>query len=126
MEKLYVTGIQHIGIPTNDMAKTLEFYKTLGFEVKYQTINNAEKVVFLQLGNMVIETYENGLALSRAGALDHLAIDSSDIEKTYEAVKNLGFTSLGEIEYLPFWENGVRFFKIQGPNQEVIEFCQRL
>ena len=25
------TGLQHIGIPTNDMDKTVEFYKKIGF-----------------------------------------------------------------------------------------------
>ena len=35
----YTTGIQHIGIPTNDIEKTIEFYKTLGFEIALQTIN---------------------------------------------------------------------------------------
>lgn len=30
------------------------------------------------------------------------------------------------IEELPFWENGVTFFRIKGSNQEEIEFCQKL
>jgi len=30
------------------------------------------------------------------------------------------------IEELPFWENGVKFFMIKGPNEERIEFCQKL
>ena len=29
-----VTGLQHIGIPTNDMEKTLEFYLSLGFVIE--------------------------------------------------------------------------------------------
>ena len=31
------TGLQHIGIPTNDMDKTVEFYKKIGFEVAHET-----------------------------------------------------------------------------------------
>ena len=31
MMKNYVTGLQHIGIPTNDIKKSLEFYEKLGF-----------------------------------------------------------------------------------------------
>ena len=30
-------GLQHIGIPTNDMDKTVEFYKKIGFEVAHET-----------------------------------------------------------------------------------------
>lgn len=35
MMKNYVTGLQHIGIPTNDIKKSLEFYEKLGFENIY-------------------------------------------------------------------------------------------
>ncbi|MGF7017791.1 lactoylglutathione lyase [Lachnospiraceae bacterium PF1-21] len=126
MNKLYVTGIQHLGIPTNNMKETLEFYKKLGFQVMYQTINADERVAFLQLENVMVETYENGQAMLQAGAVDHIALDSSNIEKSYQEVQKLGLAIVGDIEYLPFWENGVRFFKIQGPNGEIVEFCQRL
>lgn len=46
----YTTGIQHIGIPTNDIEKTIEFYKNLGFEIALRTINEeaGEKVEFSQ------------------------------------------------------------------------------
>ena len=37
--KTYTTGIQHIGIPTNDIEKTIAFYKELGFEVALETVN---------------------------------------------------------------------------------------
>ena len=46
--KTYTTGIQHIGIPTNDIEKTIAFYQKLGFEIALQTVNEEadEKVVF--------------------------------------------------------------------------------
>ena len=28
--------------------------------------------------------------------------------------------------FLPFWENGVKFFTIEGPNKEKVEFSQYL
>lgn len=47
--KTYTTGIQHIGIPTNDIEKTIAFYQKLGFEIALQTVNEEadEKVAFL-------------------------------------------------------------------------------
>ena len=30
------------------------------------------------------------------------------------------------IHFLPFWENGVKFFTIEGPNKEKVEFSQYL
>ena len=80
--KNYSTGIQHIGIPTNDIEKTIAFYKELGFETALQTINKEadEKVAFLKLKTLVIETYENKAAKFESGAIDHVAIDVNDIE----------------------------------------------
>ena len=31
-----------------------------------------------------------------------------------------------QVNGLPFWEKGVKFFTIEGPNKEKIEFCERL
>ena len=63
--KYGVTGIAHIGIPTNDMEKTIEFYRNLGFQVLLETYNEkaCEKVAFLQLQNYCIETFENHQAV---------------------------------------------------------------
>ena len=40
MENKYgIVGVAHIGLPTNDLQKTVEFYKSLGFEVIMQSYN---------------------------------------------------------------------------------------
>ena len=125
----YTTGIQHIGIPTNDIEKTIEFYKNLGFEIAFQTINEEadEKVAFLKLKTLVIETYENKQAKLTNCAIDHVAIDVKDIEEVYQYIEEKQMnTTKDEIHFLPFWENGVRFFTIEGPNKEKIEFSQYL
>ena len=57
--KDFTTGVQHIGIPTNDINKTIEFYHALGFETTFRTVNGTEEVAFLQLHNLIIETYQN-------------------------------------------------------------------
>ena len=31
-----------------------------------------------------------------------------------------------EIRFLPFWERGVRFFILEGPNGEKVELIQKL
>lgn len=125
----YMTGIQHVGIPTNDLDKTIAFYQRLGFVVAHQTANEKanEKVAFLQFGNLTIETYENHAATLCSGAIDHVAIDVKEVDKLYEEIKAGGFHILNDsVQYLPFWEKGVKFFTILGPNEERIEFCERL
>lgn len=127
--KEQLNGIQHIGIPTNNIEATVHFYEKMGFETALRTLNEeaGEKVAFLKLGSLVIETYENKAAKMKAGAIDHVAIDVKDIERVYEMIDREGMNTTNDIIYfLPFWENGVRFFTIEGPNKEKIEFSQYL
>ena len=103
--KNYATGIQHIGIPTKDMEATKAFFAKLGFEPAFETVNEGAKV----------------------GAIDHVAIDVKDIEETYKEVCAMDLnTTNDEIHFLPFWDNGVKFFTIKGPNEEKVEFSQFL
>lgn len=125
----YTTGIQHIGIPTNNLDETITFYKKLGFETAFETVNKeaGERVAFLKLKSLVIETYENRAATLKSGAIDHVAINVFDIKKTYDYIENIHLnTTNDEIHFLPFWDNGVKFLTIEGPNKEKIEFSQYL
>ena len=118
-----LTGVAHIGIPTNDLDKTIAFYKKLGFVSALEMVNKAagERVAFLQLGDLMIETYENHRAAEKAGAIDHVALATTDIEAAFAAAKEAGMHLLhSSIQSLPFWENGVRFFMVEGPNKERI------
>lgn len=127
--KELVSGVQHVGVPTNDIEATVAFYESLGFEAVYRTVNEAagEQVTFLRLKNLTIETYQTGAACGKIGAIDHIALDVTDIEAAYVAIKEGGYRVLDDgIQFLPFWENGVRFFTILGPNAEKVEFSQML
>ena len=130
MAKIHASGVQHIGIPTNDMNATIDFYQRLGFKIIFETVLIAEncRVCFFKFDNLCIEAYENSQAVMKSGSIDHIAIDTTDIETTFEFAKQEGFKLLdNEIQFIPeFWANGVKFFKIEGPNKENIEFCQIL
>ena len=121
-----LTGIQHIGLPVENLEKTEGFYIKLGFESMYETkLDNGQKVKFLGLDNLVLEIYEEEKTVHEAGAWDHVAINVRNIEEAYEMLKQNGYRILEEkIKFLPFWERGVRFFTIQGPDGEKIEFNQ--
>lgn len=125
----FSNGVQHIGIPSSDVDRTIEFYKSLGFEPALITSNkpNDDKVAFLKMGNLVIESYGNHDTVKRAGAIDHIAIDVKNIDKLYEEIKSAGyrFAEPG-VQSLPFWENGIKYFIILGPDDEKIEFCEIL
>lgn len=121
----YVTGYQHVGIPTNDMEKTIAFYTALGFTIKWETENNG-RVVFFECGDVLVETYEkDGQAAGVRGAIDHIALAVSDIEKVQAEVEKTGYPIVEGPAFLPFWENGVKYICVQGPNTEIIEFLQK-
>ena len=120
--KANVTGLQHMGLPTDNFQLTKDFYHGLGFE----TIFENEGVCFLKLGTMCIETYpaEEGAAMCN-GAIDHVALNVKDVEAAWKDAKACGYEFVStEIEFLPFFENGVKFFTILGPNREKVEFNQ--
>lgn len=119
--KKNVTGIQHLGIPTRDIRATMDFYRDLGFE----TIWENGEVAFMQLGTLVIETYLAEETAQRNGAIDHVALNVNDIEAAWRDAQACGYeTQDTEINFLPFFERGVKFFTIIGPNREKVEFNQ--
>ena len=131
MKKLgdFALGLQHVGLPTNDLKATIAFYEGLGFETVYQVKNEAagEDVAFLRLKNLTIEAYENGRAAMQSGAIDHIAIDVVDVEAAYRLAQEQGYQIVSNgVEFLPFRQNGVKFFILLGPNQERVEFNQYL
>lgn len=102
----WTTGIQHIGIPTSDIETTIRFYEGLGFQTMHtnQVPANQAKVAFLQLGNLMIETYAEG-GNGIEGAINHFALNCTDIQAAYAWICEQGYKVLSNgIEELPFWE----------------------
>ena len=126
----HINGFHHLGLPTNDLEKTIEFYEKLGFVVIRREEIPTDRVAFLRLHNMVIEAYESKVGVSAKGfdgAIDHIALDVDDVEAVFEAVKAAGLTPMTEeIQFLPFWENGFKYFKVLDPNNTPVEFGQIL
>ena len=112
-----INGLQHIGLPTNDLEKTVAFYEGLGFSVALRTVNEAagEQVAFLQLKELMIEAYQTGRAAGLIGFDLFVLLRDGGYELLDDAVR-----------FLPFWARGVRFFTILGPNGEKVEFSQKL
>lgn len=133
--KEQMLGLGHIGIPAQNLEKSLSFYAKLGFECIHQkTIQRSEgliKVGFVQANNLVIELYEfmgeylEEVTQRSNGHIDHIAISVVDIQTVFDTLKKSDFELLDtEIQFIPFFEKGVRFFTIVGPNGEKIEFNQ--
>lgn len=120
-------GFEHIGIPVKDVNASIEFYGKLGFKLDARYESNKPEVAFLSLNNLYIEIYQKDDTARKSGAIDHLAINVRDVDSLYKEALEEGYEIVSDgLESLPFWENGVRFFKILGPDMETIEFLERL
>lgn len=125
----YITGLQHLGIPTLDIQKSISFYQSLGFKIIGSETNpaNNQPVAFLQFNNLVMELYGADETAGTTGSIDHIALDVKNIEELVKIVKTQNYICITDnIESLPFWENGIKYFIIEGPSKERIEFCERL
>lgn len=124
----YAVGTTHLGMPTTCYEKTVEFYKGLGFTEEFFLVcDDGGRIIFLKLKSLMMEIYESSSSPGVAGAVDHIAIDVNDIEAVFEQIKAEGYTLLDDhICSMPFWANGEKYFTIQGPNGEKIEFVQIL
>lgn len=124
-----VTGLDHMGLPTKDLEKTVAFYEGLGFSVAWKTDPGFPDatVAFLEKDGLVIETYLSENPAGFAGAWEHLALRVRDVDDAFKTLSEGGYEILDKaVNFLPFWKNGVRFFTIVGPNGEKVEFLQML
>ena len=132
-----VNHIQHIGIPVTDLKISENFYKKLGFEnvmtSGFDYNSGKGQVAMMRRGTMVIEIYQmpeaelDEIRNRKNGHIDHFAFDVNDIDESFSQLKTAGFNVIETAPvYLPFWENGCKYFNITGPDGERIEFNQVL
>ncbi|AEV30855.1 Glyoxalase/Bleomycin resistance protein/Dioxygenase superfamily [Sphaerochaeta pleomorpha str. Grapes] len=127
----YVLALQHIGIPSSNLDRSSDFFLSLGFSVvqREKLPDSQKRVVFMQCSNVVLEIWEESSMQSprSVGAIDHIALDVSDIEAAYdEALEmDLSFVDQG-IQFLPFGKSGVRYFSVFGPDNVIVEYNQKL
>ena len=124
----FCSGVNHIGVPTLDYNKSVEFYLGLGFTKASTKVNpNGQQVAFMQCGNLIVEIYDKEGAAMKIGAINHIAIDVHDIDELYKIIKAKGYKFIQDkVTPLPYWEHGIKYFSIEGPNKETLEFCERL
>ena len=121
-------GLQHVGIPTKKFDESRDFYQSLGFKLVNTEDNQGSRVGFYQLGSLMLESWESPQeAPEKVGAINHIALDTNDINRAFAEVKklNVQFVENG-IQSLPYWENGIKYINFYGPNKEIFEVCQRL
>jgi lactoylglutathione lyase len=130
-----LNGWSHLGIPVTDIDSSRDFYGQFGFEeVMYAEIpveDQAVKASMMELNGFILEFYQllgDDLEEIRGrsdGHIDHIAMDVVDADQAFEEIAQAGLKTLeDEPVFLPFWEDGVKFFNIRGLDGEKVEFNQ--
>jgi catechol 2,3-dioxygenase-like lactoylglutathione lyase family enzyme len=138
LSKGNLRGLQHIGLPVTNLERSKTFYSELGFVEVMRTdlprASEAVQVAMMRHEELTLELYQlehdarQEIAGRTDGHIDHIALDVLDIEQAYQDIQAAGLAILEENApvFLPFWEHGVRFFTIRGPDGEKVEFNQIL
>ncbi|USS87372.1 VOC family protein [Fructilactobacillus hinvesii] len=121
----YFTGLQHVGIPAADLDKTVAFYEKLGFTKEGEFLYQGNRCAFMKYDNLMIETWEGDPTANADGAINHISLNATDAAAALQEAKDMGLDLIDtEIQTRPFWDKGIKFFNIYGPNHEKIEFCE--
>ncbi|NLB43423.1 MAG: VOC family protein [Clostridiales bacterium] len=127
-------GLAHIGIHTEDVTKSMEFYtETLGFDYmdlrEVPAPNGVTKLGFVNAGNLIIELVQpadiSGIKDRRLGPVDHVAIEVDDIDGIIDNLKNKNVVfNTPEKSNNPYLFNGISNIFFKGPNGENLELFQ--
>ncbi len=121
--------IEHVSIRCRDIESSIDFFRRM-FDAKVilrRTPGEGRRIVFLRIGDSMLELMEMGSPSEPADPLSHLGvhhigIKAEDFESAYRDLKAKGATFVGE----PFEPTpGIRLSFLREPNGAVIELVQR-
>lgn len=73
----------------------------------------------------MIEAWTGDEIVGKPGAINHISLDVTDADAAIIEAKKEGFNLIdNEVQHLPFWNNGIKFFNVQGPDGVIVEFCE--
>jgi catechol 2,3-dioxygenase-like lactoylglutathione lyase family enzyme len=134
---LGIQKLQHIGIPVSNLRNSESFYGRLGFknvmEASFKHNGEAGTAIMMQFEDIIIELYQmpdkelDAIRERPDGHIDHIAFDVSDIDTAFATLQQAGLHIFEEAPvYLSFWKNGCKYFNVEGPDGERLEFNQIL
>ena len=124
----------YLRIPVADLRVTTAFYEELGFEFLFylQEKDGGGRcdAACLALGDWIIKLVQRegwGPRSARDSHLDHMALDIRCIGQAFASAKASQLELLhDQPQFLPFWQYGVRFFTLRGPDGQKVELSEML
>lgn len=126
-KKAQVVGLGHIAVYVSDIARSVAFYKLLGFEeTHFFARPNGNQISFVQCGSCILELIcptDKTLVGRGAGVVDHICVEVTDMEATVEKMRANGAIGEGasKISCTDMFGGAKNFF-FPGPDGERIEF----
>ena len=82
-------------------------------------------MVFMKFNHLMLEIWDSDGAVHKTGAINHISLNVEDADGAYRAAKEAGYQMKeSEVQHLDYWQHGIKYFNIVGPNDETIEFCE--
>ena len=128
-----IIGLAHIGVHTDDLDKSLEFYSdVLEFTVDHiaEVRDGEVKLAFLAKGSCIIELIhipsEDIAASRQAGIIDHVALGVKDISNLITRLEAKGVAYETKEPTSMDLKNGAKNIFFHGPSGERLEFFEYL
>ncbi len=126
------SGWSYLSVKSGDLEVSKNFYRQFGFEVVREDVINISgfeefEVAFMELCGFVIELVKTPQGLKNFDRLpdtvDHFALDVSNIQDLFLSIRKAGLSPLScMVKELNVGVLGIKYFMIQGPFGELIEF----
>lgn len=134
--KAGLQGWAHLAVKVKSLKDSMAFYEKLGFHKTgggyLDTPDGRIEIAFVYHKGFTLELIQmvgaglEELKTRGAGHIDHIALDVCDIEEAFYEAKKIGLQSLDYlVKELPFFQFGVKFFTVVGPDGEKVEFNQK-
>ena len=113
---------------TGGLDASCAFYSGFGMEVRRFSEDGKPCAMLTCKGGAIKLVEDKAQAGRGRGRIDHIAFDIQNIDQAFEELKNEGFKLLDEAPVLqgPVFDHGVKYFMIEGPDKEAIEFNMTL
>ena len=129
-------GWDHLAVRTKDIKKSMSFYGELGFAMTgngyLDTPDGRLYIAFMTCKGFTLELIQLvGAAVDdpdtwKTGKIDHISLDVKNAQDALMEARSRGYKVLDfGLKELPLFEHGCKFFSIEGPNGEKIEFNQK-